>query len=317
MRSLFEICLIGAFTLAACSGGLPAPTSTPAPIAPSARPNPPTPVFGQFDPASVSGINLADYPVIPTIDPSLKTVFDAGVAQGNNPRVFSKLGDCMTENPYFLVTFDEGQYALGDYADLQTVLDHFGGAPARTEQAWDKDSFGTVGLAAAAGFNVAAPLDATWANPQWCQGGESPLACEYRLAKPSFAVIMFGTNDAAFTEAGTYDYFLRAIVQETLNRHIIPLLNTFPTRPEHPEKSLLLNQIVVKVAQDYGLPLINLNRAIEPLPYHGVDPNDPIHLSVPPNKQVDHFTPDNLQYGFTMRNLVTLQALKAAVEAVK
>jgi hypothetical protein len=32
---------------------------------------------------------------------------------------------------------------------------------------------------------------------------------------------------------------------------------------------------------------------------------------------VDVFTKDNLQYGFTMRNLVTLQALDAVLKAVK
>jgi hypothetical protein len=38
-------------------------------------------------------------------------------------------------------------------------------------------------------------------------------------------------------------------------------LSTFPTRPENPAKSRQLNQIVVKVAQDYQVPLLNLNRA--------------------------------------------------------
>ena len=286
------------------------PTAAAAAIA-----HPPTAVFGGFDPASVSNIKLDNYPVIPTISANARAIYEAGLARGNRARVFSKLGDCMTENPFFLVTFSQDQYNLGPYADLQSVLDYYKGVPARSGQGWAKDSFATVGLAAASGFNVAAPLDATWADPKWCQGGESPAACEYRVASPSVALIMFGTNDVGYTDAASYDYFLRTLIDQTINSGVLPLLSTFPTRPENPAKSLLLNQIVVRVALDYDIPLVNLNRALEPLPNHGVNPADTIHLSVPPDGRVDLFTPDDLQYGFTLRNLVTLQALQAVLKA--
>ncbi|MCC7360122.1 MAG: SGNH/GDSL hydrolase family protein [Anaerolineales bacterium] len=306
--------------LASCAPATPAPTSTLPAATPSVAlsPRPAPPKLGSFDPAGVAAINLNDYPIIPEISANARAVYAAGLAAGNNPRVFSKLGDCMTENPHFLVTFAQGQYDLGAYRDLQAVLDQFSGVPARRGD-WQLDSFGTVGLAAAAGFNIAGPLDATWANPQWCQAGESPAACEFRVAQPTIAVIMFGTNDVAFTDAATFDYFYRTLVINTLNANVLPLLSTFPTRPEDEAKSLLLNQIVVQIAHDYAVPLLNLNRALAPLPDHGVDPNDTIHLSAPPegHGRVDVFTPDNLQYGFTMRNLVTLQALQAVLAAVQ
>jgi hypothetical protein len=318
-RPGFPLAALLVLLLAACRpSATPAPSAAPPTVVPTAtaalpdRPAPP--VFGAFDPATVDGIDLADFPIIPEVSPAALAIYAAGLAQGNNPRVFSKLGDCMTENPYFLVTFSEGEYDLGAYPELQTVLDHFGGEPAR-QGGWQLDSFGTVGLAAASGFNIAGPLDATWANPEWCRGGESPAACEYRVANPSAAVIMFGTNDVDYTEPAAYDYFLRSLVIATLDEGILPLLSTFPTRPENPEKSLLLNRIVVRVAQDYDLPLINLNRALEPLPHHGVDPNDTIHLSVPAGGRVDHFTPENLQSGFTLRNLIILQTLYALLQA--
>jgi hypothetical protein len=283
---------------------------------PTPRPLPPTPEFGAFDPATVAAIDLAQYPVIPVISATARELYLAGLATGNNPRVFSKLGDCMTENPYFLAPFAEGQYDLGEYPSLQTVLDHYGSVPARSGD-WTLDSFATVGLAAASGFNIAGPLDATWANPEWCQGGESPAACEYRVANPSVALIMFGTNDVDYTDPASYDYFLRTLILQTIDAGVLPVLSTFPTRPEDPAKSLLLNQIVVRVAQDYDLPLINLNRALEALPNQGVNPADTIHLSVPANGRVDHFSPENLQAGFTLRNLVTLQTLAAILEAAQ
>ncbi len=308
--------------LAGCASATPSPTlaptvPVPTPTAESAvRPRPAPPKLGAFDPATVAHINLDDYAIVPEISATASALYTAGLAAGNNPHIFSKLGDCMTENEHFLVTFAEGQYDLGPYADLQAVLDQYSGVPARAGD-WQLDSFATVGLAAAAGFNIAGPLDATWANPQWCEGGESPAACEFRVAQPSVAVIMFGTNDVAFTDAATFDYFYRTLVIKTLDAQVLPILSTFPTRPEDEAKSLLLNQVVVQIALDYDLPLLNLNRALAPLPHHGVDPNDTIHLSVPPEGQgrVDQFTPESLQYGFTVRNLVTLQALQAVLAA--
>jgi hypothetical protein len=300
------LCILGACAAQA----VPAPTSTGA----AARPTLPT--LGQFDAASVSTIKLADVPVVGPVSPAMREVYQAGLKQGNDPHVFAKLGDCMTENPYFLRPFATGQYDLGAYQSLKPTIDQFYGYPTRGN-GWQKDSFATVGLASAGGFNVAAPLDATWSDPDWCQGGESPLTCEYRVSKPSIAIIMFGTNDVNYTDAATYNYYLRTIISETLDQNIVPILNTFPTRPEDPQKSLLLNQIVVKVAQDYGIPLVNLNRALEELPNHGVNPQDTTHLSTPADGRVDMFSPANLQTGFTVRNLVTLQALDAVLKAVK
>jgi len=222
----------------------------------------------------------------------------------------------MTETPYFLAPFGAGAYDLGEYGYLAEVIAQFHGHPARGE-GWEQDSFETIGLAAASGFNIAGPLDPTWANPEWCQASESPLACEYRVARPSLAVIMFGTNDVTYSTPADYNDYLRTIVIQTLDHAIVPILSTFPTRPEDQAKSLLLNQIVVRLALDYNIPLLNLNRALEPLPYHGVDPKDTIHLTVPEDERVDNFTGPNLQAGFTVRNLVTLQALDAVWRAVR
>ncbi|MCL5996087.1 MAG: SGNH/GDSL hydrolase family protein [Chloroflexi bacterium] len=289
-----------------------APSTTPT----ATTRRPPAPVLGQFDPASVSSIKLEDYPIVPAVSPSMREVYQAGLQQGNNPNVFAKLGDCMTENPYFLGPFSQGKYDLGEYKSLKPVIDQFIGHPTRGKD-WTQDSFATVGLASASGFNIAAPLDSTWADPKWCTAGESPLACEYRVTRPSIAVIMFGTNDVNYTDAATYDFYLRTIISETLGHNIVPILNTFPTRPEDPQKSLLLNQIVVRVAQDYDVPLVNLNRALEELPNHGVNPQDTTHLTTPPDERVDVFTPENLKTGFTVRNLVTLQALEAVLKVVR
>ena len=91
--------------------------------------------------------------------------------------------------------------------------------------------------------------------------------------------------------------------------HIVPVLYTFPERPEFPEKSLLFNQIIAQIALDYDLPLVNLYTALENLPDKGINLADPIHLSSPIDDNAGNFTPENLERGYTLRNLITLQAL--------
>ena len=268
------------------------------------KPNLPKP--GSFDPNMVKDIQVETAPVLPTVSANAKAIYQAGVAAGNNGKAFSKLGDCMTENPYFLGPFGNGQYELGKYGELKTLIDQFGHA-----------AFARPSLAAAGGFNVAGPLDSTWSDPKTCTGGESPLDCEYRLNKPSLVVIMFGTNDVAYTDADQFNYYLRSIVATTVDKNILPLLSTFPTRPENAEKSHQLNQIVIKIGQDYDIPVMNLNRALSTLPNQGVNPKDTQHLSVPPDTRTDIFDDAHLQYGFPIRNLVTLQAMQAVLSSMK
>jgi len=266
-------------------------------------------------PAAAAEVDLDALPILPEITPAmaeaLRAVYRAGQARGNQPRALAKLGDCMTDNPYFLAPLSAGRFELGEYSELKPVIEHFRGAPARAHggRPWDADAFATPGLAAAGGFNVAGPLDPTWANPEWCRVDESPLACELRVSRPAFAIVMFGTNDVNTTDPASYDFYLRAIISQTLGAGVVPILSTFPTRPENPVKSRQLNQIVARVAQDYQVPLLNLNRALADLPNQGIDPEDPTHLSLPPDGRADVFTGEHLRYGATMRNLLTLQAL--------
>ncbi len=319
-RLLFLLTL--ALIVAACTPA--APTATPVSPTPTEAPTPTPeegpaelvpPTLGDFDPASVSDIALADYPVLPVVTDRARAIFEAGQAAGNNPHVFSKIGDCMTAAAEFLTPFGGVDYDLGQYGQLQAVVDFFAGTPARGE-GFTADSFANPGLSTASGFNAASVLDPTWADPNWCRANESPLACEYRASRPAFALIMFGTNDVFYTEAPQFDYYLRSVVLETINRNIVPVLNTFPTRPEYPEKSLLFNQIVVRIAQDYDLPLINLWLALQDVPNQGVDTTQTIHLTWPEDRRTGVFTEERLVTGYTFRNLVTLQAFDALLRGL-
>lgn len=266
------------------------------------------PEFGSFDMASVAEIDLAAYSPVPEIGEQAQIIYREGLLQGANPNAFIKVGDCMTDNPFFLIPIGEGDYALGTYDNLQPVVDQF--------TTGEMDSFSRKSQAAAGGFTIASILDSMWANPEFCEADQTPLACEIAIMRPSIALIMFGTNDVYYLDEAQFDFFLRSIIVETIRSGVLPVVSTFPVRPEFPDKSELFNKIVVKAALDYEVPLINLWLALADLPNQGVDPVETTHLSAPENGQVCHFIDANMQAGFTVRNLLTLQTLDAVLQAV-
>jgi hypothetical protein len=133
------------------------------------------------------------------------------------------------------------------------------------------------------------------------------LRCEYRVRESSVAVIMFGAQDLLFTEINDFDRNLRRIVHETVEAGVVPVLSTFPGNTQMWNQTIMYNQIVVRVALDYDIPLMNLWLALEGLPNHGLD-SDGRHLSTPITTSGD-LTGENLQRGYPFRNLVTLQTL--------
>jgi uncharacterized protein YraI len=272
----------------------------PAPAAPTAPPPASSNVTypsGGYNHSRVASINLNAYPVVPTSMGQARAIFQRGKARGVNPNVVAKVGDCASALDFFLTPFGQGNYNLGQYGSLQDAITYFDGSL----------TYGS--LAASTGFVAGAVLDSTWADPAVCQAGESPLLCEYRIHHPAVAVIMFGTQDVFLMSAEQYDSAMREIVRETIDAGIIPILSTFPSHLAHWDNTIHYNQIVVSIALDFNVPLVNLWLALEALPNHGLE-EDGNHLSNPITHAGD-LTGDNLDRGWPMRNLVTLQALDA------
>ncbi len=288
--------------------GLAAPSVSLTQAAPPQQP--PEPVLGDIDLEAIAAIDLTEFPLVPEIGEYALGVYQTGLEQGKNPNAFVKVGDCMTDNPYFLIPIGEDNYDLGEYTDLQRTIDHF--------TANELDPFARKSQAALGGFNTTSILDSMWTNPEFCEAGETPLGCEFRLMEPSIALIMFGTNDIQFLPEDIFDYSLRSIVVATINNGTLPILSTFPHRPEFPEKSVLYNQIVAQIALDYDVPLINLWLALEELPNQGVDPVETTHMTTPEDSgAVCYFLGPNLEAGFTVRNLLTLQTLDQVLQATE
>jgi hypothetical protein len=253
-------------------------------------------------------------PIIPVITPriryAMRAVYIRGLRLGNNPRVFAKVGDCHTDHPSFFNEIGLHHYNLGQYGGLQGIIDYYSVPPREGLTT----SFNTQSQAAHSAFTAGAVLDWQWANPQFCVqnpngvGSESPLRCEYRIDKPSVSLIMFGVNDVLTETPQQFNTFMRYIVKDTLDRGIIPVLSTAGENTRQPEKARQFNQIVVTIAKEKSLPLINLEAALASLPNKGMD-GDGIHLSRGPLEQTAFFDDANLKNGYTMRNLITLEAL--------
>jgi uncharacterized protein YraI len=255
-------------------------------------------VMGSFNPATVAGIDLAAFPAAGRSTGRARAIFLEGRAAGRNPNVIAKVGDCSTEHWYFLSPFAWGQYNLGAYTGLQDVINHFGESLAYNSEAANN------------GYNVNSVMNPDYSNPAVCQPGESALDCEYRIHNPSVAVIMFGTSDLLVMSAYEFDFYLRDIVRLTIEQKIVPVLSTFPSNVGFWNHTILYNQIVIKIALDNDIPLINLWAALEDIPHHGVE-DDGFHLDTPPDDNACYLTPDYLTNGYNVRNLVTLQTLDA------
>jgi len=238
-----------------------------------------------------------EWPVVPTVQPEMKIIFERGVELGNNPGAFSKIGDGEIATVWFLTQYDLGPsyYRLGPYSDLESVIKRFSG------------SFGHVGLAAGRGFNTTVILGPAPAGVTECQLGETRLNCELRTFHPSFAFISLGTNQVWQPE--TFEPELRRIIERLLKAEVVPIL---ATKADNIEGDQRINWIIADLAYEYNLPLWNFWLAVQALPEHGLQ-SDHEHLTY---AYSNFGNPLNFQYAWPWRNLTALQVLDSVVKSV-
>src|SRR3989304_4617027 len=68
-------------------------------------------------------------PVVPHIREAARAAYLRGIERGNDPRRFSKVGDCQNIPSYFLAVFDQPSgYSLGaQYENLRGTIEWYGG----------------------------------------------------------------------------------------------------------------------------------------------------------------------------------------------
>jgi uncharacterized protein YraI len=300
-----------------------APAPAAAPAAPGGEAAAPAdPGVAGVDMDAATAQFLASVPVVPAIGGRVVEIFRRGQALGNDAHVFTQVGECNSESQAFMVPFGAGNYDLGPYGYLQATIDYFGAAPVGNAS----NSFWYKGVAMTTGLTSQAVIDPSFSNPALCPAGESMLECEYDRSKPSIALIHLGLYDVYWLTPPQYEYAMRRIIEISIDHGVIPVLTTFTTHPgdlsDWPNDSAtrnqnraLFNRTVVNLAHEYGVPVMNLWEADQPLNWNGLKPGDYQHLLEPPNFYVS-INGDQNQYGFTMWNLVALQTLDAIVKTV-
>jgi len=296
-------------TLAACSPSsttlIPVETAiipTHASPTPEASFTSPASLTVEFNPTSTPSLTTTpatinswqNLPIIPeSISEGVREIYHLGLNRGNNPHIFSRIGDCISAAPYFLVGFDKN-YNLGAYTFLQPAIDYFRG------------SFERPSLAAKNGLNTAGLLSTFWTGEQ-CRDKETLLDCQYRLDNPSFAIISIGSNEAYYIrrDPASFEKGMRSVIEDTISRGIVPILGT---KADNLEGNHAINATIARLAQEYEIPLWNFWRATSTLPLQGMI--DEAHLTTVSYANFTDFSiPRSMEYGTQVRNLTALKLL--------
>lgn len=298
MKSLTLIVLTLSVILAACS---PAVTSTPTLTPATEIPDTATPVSEVTATVDAPRANVSptpdvrldpakwqEWPVVPQISGRALEIYQRGLALGNDPHAFSKIGDCQSVPASFFGIYETDRYSFAsEYQYLQETVDFYQG------------SFAREGESVRGGFNASSVLLPFWANAEVCQPGENPMACENRIHNPSVVIISLEVWFEGRT-ADVYEKYLRQIIEYNIEQGTLPIL---ATKADNVEGDHSINRTIAQLAYEYDLPLWNYWRAVQPLPNHGLDPTDPtgFHLLVPE--------------GWNMRSFSALQVLDAVRRA--
>jgi hypothetical protein len=239
-----------------------------------------------------------EFPVIPKISDRALAIYYDGIANGNDPHAFSKVGDCQNVPSMFVSIFDHpGFYTLGpEYEYLLETIE------------WYQGSFEHESYAVKRGFNAASVVSPLWADPESCETGEDPLRCEIRIHNPSVALVSLETWWAGNPD--NYEKYVRQIIETLIDHSVLPVL---ATKADNQEGDHSINQILAELAYEYEIPLWNFWLAVQPLPDHGLM-EDGFHLTFAPNYFDD---PDMMKAAWPWRNLTALQVLHTIREAVE
>lgn len=230
-----------------------------------------------------------EWPVVPELTGRETAIYQRGLALGNDPTHFSKVGDCQAIRSVLMGIYDQpDRYILRENDSyLQDTIDNFGGS-------FNRDGQGVRG-----GFNTAAVLSPLWADPQVCQPGETPIACENRIHNPSMVIISL----EVWWEGRTverYETYLRQIIEYFIDEGVVPILST---KADNVEGDHRINLATARLAYEYHIPLWNFWLAVQPMPNHGLDPTrDGFHISYE---------------AWTVRSYTALQALDAVWRGVQ
>ncbi|MCB2209458.1 hypothetical protein KQH62_01075 [bacterium] len=237
----------------------------------------PTPTFAP---------TLADWrdaPIMPEISDRVAEIYAEGQRQGRDPASFSVIGDCQSIPYVFIGPFGRGaqQPGVGDEY-LWDAINYF------------NDSVKRWAVTARGGFTAASILNALQADTEQCKPGETPLTCEFRLNNPAYVLITLETWLDPET-IDRYEVYLRKILDTVIENGAIPILLTKADSSELRGERHVINPVIVNLAYQYQIPVVNFWKAAQYLDNYGIDRSrEGFHLS---------------QAGYDLKNTLALRAL--------
>lgn len=244
---------------------------------------------------------LASIPVVPTISGNAVAIYRRGIEQGRDPQHFIQIGDSNSASQAYLGLIGQGSYTLGSYGYLQPTIEFFRGG--------ENNSFTLKPQTAQSGNLTTTIIDPIFADPRYC-AGVAPLDCEINRTNPSIAIIYLGAADRQTIDHGTYYNALQTIVDRLVANNVLPILTLMPTKP-HPQrpelKGMEFNMIMLDIARQYDIPVINMWAAVRDLPENGME-NDLLHFTYNFTDFLN-FAGEEQQWGYTRWNLEVLRTL--------
>ena len=250
---------------------------------------------------------LANIPVIPNISGNAVAIYRRGIEQGRDPQHFIQIGDSNSASQAYLGLLGQGNYTLGSYGYLQPTVEFFASGGI--------NSFREKQQTAQSGNLTTTIIDSLFADPRYCPG-VAPLDCEINRTNPSIAIIYLGAADRQTIDHDTYYNAMRTTVERLVANNILPILTLMPTKP-HPQrpelKGMEFNMIMLEIARQYDIPVINMWAAVRNLPENGMQ-NDLLHFTYSGSPYLNFAGGEN-QWGYTRWNLEVLKTLYAIRQA--
>jgi hypothetical protein len=242
----------------------------------TAASNPPTPAPTLSD--------WRNAPISPEgISERIIQIYEYGQTLGRNPHSFSVIGDCQSIPYVFMGPFTRGELEpSSSESQLWNAINTF------------EPSFKRWAVTARGGFTAASILNSLQADTELCKPGETPLTCEYRLNNPAFVIITLETwldPDSI----NRYETYLREIIDTVIDKGSVPILLTKADSSELRNGQHIINPVIVNLAYEYQLPLVNFWRAAQYLENYGIDPE----------REGFHLSPE----GYNLKNILALRAL--------
>jgi len=241
-------------------------------------------------------------PIIPRLEGALldnvRAIFARGQALGLRADTFTKVGDSLSADPLYLSVMASEPRELGHYDYLAETVGYYAASAA------EPSSAAIIGMATYTMF------DSQWATDPGCEAGEGALMCEYRLKRPSIALILFGPNDILRVDTPYFSEQYRLIVQASVDAGVIPVLSTFSYNENAGlwRQSVAFNNAIIALGAEFNVPVINLWLASRPLPAFGLD-IDGVHMQRSGATSLRFLGADEAFYGATLRNLLSIRTL--------